>query len=66
MPIVVSNIPFHSPSSAATITMDAEEEPRLEVMFAIFFASLFGSFVVYLEYIVLINHIHSCVVSDSI
>ena len=66
MPIVVSNIFFHSPSSVGMITMNSEAEPRLEVMFAIFFASLFGSFIVYFEYIVLINHIHSCVVSDSI
>ena len=62
MPIVVSSILFHSPSSAGLITMNSEAEPRLEVMFLIFFTSLFGSFIVCLEYIVL-NRIHSCVVS---
>ena len=45
---------------------DNAVELRLEVMFIIFFASLFGSFIVCLDYIVLINHIYSCVVSNSI
>lgn len=66
MPTVVSSIAFYSPLSAGMIVMNSAVEPRLEVMFLIFFASLFGSFVVCLEYITLIKHIYSCVVSDSI
>lgn len=57
MPTVVSNIAFHSPSSTGMIMMNSAVEPRLEVMFVIFFASLFGWFIVYPEYIVLIKHI---------
>ena len=66
MPTVVSNTAFHSPSSAGMIMMKSVEEPRLEVMFTIFFASLLGWFTIFLEYIALINHNFSCVVSDSI
>ena len=66
MPTIVSSIAFNSPLSAGMTMMNSEVEPRFEVMFVIFFASLFGEFIVCLEDIALINHIYSCVVSDSI
>lgn len=66
MPTIVSNIAFHPSLSVGITTMNSSVEPRMEVMFVIFFASLFGSFIVCLKYIALINHIYSCVVSDSI
>jgi hypothetical protein len=66
MPTTVSNIAIHSPLSAGTIMMNSAVEPRLEVMFVIFFASLFGWFIVCLKYIALIYHIYSRVVSNSI
>ena len=47
MPTIVSNIASHSSLSAGMIMMSSAEEPRLEVMFIIFFASLFGWFIVF-------------------
>ena len=45
MPTIAPNIVSHSPLSAGMITMNSAVA-RLEVMFIIFFASLFGSFIV--------------------